>query len=488
MSPAQIFEKIQALPLDKQTEVLDLIEFLASRSPVPSDRKTTTDDWSKAEFSQMPNYQRKLMKTARYIPQLRFPEFQDMGDWQEVQLQKIAVITNEKAGNNKFKLMSITSGVGLVSQLEKFGRQIAGAAHKNYFVIHKNYFAYNKSATKDFPEGFIALYSGEEPAAVPNSIFVCFKVCEEKVIPQYLQYLFLRNLHGKWLRKYLTIGARVHGSLNVDNKDLLALPIPLPSDKLSLIEQKKIADCLASIDDRITIEIQKLEVLKNHKKGLIHKLFPANGQTLPLTRFPEFQNSDEWKVTSLGEVSKITSGGTPNRSKKKYWNGNIPWITTSLINFNIIYKADEFISEDGLKGSSAKLFPADTILIAMYGQGKTRGKVAILGTQATTNQACAAIILDETLDTKFLFHNLAGRYDEIRKLSNSGGQENLSTGLIKQILISYPADKSEQQKISKCFTSLDKLINLQTKKIDTLKLHRNGLMQQLFPAVSENSR
>jgi len=123
--------------------------------------------------------------------------------------------------------------------------------------------------------------------------------------------------------------------------------------------------------------------------------------------------------------------------------------------------------------------------MAMYGQGKTRGKVAILGIEATTNQACAAILLNKELDTNFVFQNLAGRYDEIRELSNRGGQENLSAGLIETIHLPYPIDKNEQQKIADCLSSLDELITAQSQKLDTLKVHKKGLMQQLFPSPDE---
>src|SRR5687767_13571768 len=104
-------------------------------------------------------------------PKLRFPEFLDAGGWSTETLGVLASISTEKVGNNKCIPMSITSGVGLVSQQEKFGRIIAGDSYKNYLLLKHNDFAYNKSATKEYPEGFIALYSGAELAAVPNSIF-----------------------------------------------------------------------------------------------------------------------------------------------------------------------------------------------------------------------------------------------------------------------------------------------------------------------------
>lgn len=121
----------------------------------------------------------------------------------------------------------------------------------------------------------------------------------------------------------------------------------------------------------------------------------------------------------------------------------------------------------------------------MYGQGKTRGQVAILGVKAATNQACAAILPRKDIDPNFVFLNLGSRYEELRGLSNSGGQENLSQGLIKGVQFSFPCDPAEQQCIADCLTSLDDLIAAETRKLDTLKTHKKGLMQQLFPPVEE---
>ncbi|WP_295388729.1 restriction endonuclease subunit S [uncultured Thiodictyon sp.] len=422
------------------------------------------------------------MSNVPNVPKRRFPEFREAGEWETKELRKVAAIIKKKAGSDKFRLMSITAGVGLVSQLEKFGREIAGAQYKNYLVIERHDFAYNKSATKEYPEGFIAMYAGNEPGAVPNSIFTCFRVDASAVFPQYLDYLFISNLHGRWLKMFITVGARAHGSLNIDDNDLLALPVPFPQGDHSLREQQKIADCLASLDELITLEAQQLDTLKTHKKGLMQQLFPAEGETLPKLRFPEFRDAGEWEEKSLGDIARITSGGTPSRAKPDFWGGSIPWITTSLIGFNIIDHAEEFITAEGLVNSSAKLFPAQTLLMAMYGQGKTRGKVALLGMEATTNQACAAIMLNEEVDTNFAFQNLASRYDEIRKLSNEGGQENLSAGLIKEIPLTHPSIP-EQQKIADCLASLDDLITAQAQQLAALKTHKKGLMQQLFPVM-----
>ena len=139
------------------------------------------------------------------------------------------------------------------------------------------------------------------------------------------------------------------------------------------------------------------------------------------------------------------------------------------------------ITEKGIENSSAKKFPPDTILIAMYGQGKTRGKVAILGIKAATNQACAAILPSKRAVPFFVFQNIAGRYEELRSLSNDGGQKNLSQSLIRDLPICLPPKIDEQKMIADCLSPLDGLITGQTEQIAALKEHKKSLMQQLFP-------
>lgn len=198
----------------------------------------------------------------------------------------------------------------------------------------------------------------------------------------------------------------------------------------------------------------------------------------PNLRFPSFNN--HWDKTQIGKVSKVSSGGTPSRANKSYWKGSIPWVTTSLINFNEIESANEFITEDALNNSSAKLFSKGTLLIAMYGQGATRGKVALLNIDATTNQACAAIKLDsDRVSNSFAFYQLMRNYEDIRNLANDGGQKNLSGGLIKSLPVSIPSLK-EQHKISDFLSSVDKKINLLKQKHALLEQYKKGVVQKLL--------
>jgi type I restriction enzyme, S subunit len=250
-------------------------------------------------------------------------------------------------------------------------------------------------------------------------------------------------------------------------------------------EQQKIAECLTSLDELIAAQGRKVEALKKHKRGLMQPLFACEGETLPRLRYLEFRDAPEWEEAQLGGLFDTTSGGTPDRAKKEYWSGTIPWVTTSLVDFNVITKAHEFISEAGLENSSAKLLPQGTVLIAMYGQGKTRGKVAMLGIAAATNQACAAILPNDKVDQRFTFASLCSRYEEMRALSNSGGQENLSQGLIRGLPFRYPKDVGEQSKIVGCLSALDFAITAESEKLEALKIHKRGLMQQLFPSPVE---
>ncbi len=198
-------------------------------------------------------------------------------------------------------------------------------------------------------------------------------------------------------------------------------------------------------------------------------------------RFPEF--TGEWEEKMLEDISVVSSGGTPNRSKLEYWGGDIPWVSTSLIDFNTIYQTEEKITEEGLQYSSAKICPKGSLLMAMYGQGKTRGKVAMLGIDASINQACASIQTDKRiLNSSFLFQNLSKRYLEIRNLSNQGGQENLSGTIIKSINVSYPS-LSEQEKIVSFFILIDQRIEAQNKIIEQYKSLIKGIIDLTFASA-----
>lgn len=188
---------------------------------------------------------------------------------------------------------------------------------------------------------------------------------------------------------------------------------------------------------------------------------------------------DSWKHCPLGDIAQITSGGTPDRSEPSYWGGDIPWVTTSEIRFNTITDTAEKITDAGLKNSAAKLFPPGTLLLAMYGQGKTRGQVAKLGMSAATNQACAAILLKDGNDADFYYQVLASRYQSLRELGNAGTQQNLNGAIIKQVAVPVPPP-DEQKRIAEMLAAWDEAISMSEAVQVNLRRQRGALLRMLF--------
>lgn len=189
---------------------------------------------------------------------------------------------------------------------------------------------------------------------------------------------------------------------------------------------------------------------------------------------------EEWSVKTVDSIAVVTAGGTPSRQIADFWNGEIPWVTTTEINWDTIREVPQSITAKGLANSAAKLIVPGALLIALYGQGKTRGKVSILGIQAATNQACAAIVVSSAASRKFVFHFLVSQYNAIRGLSNSGSQENLSGGIIKSILIPLPPKKSEQEAIAEALSDADALIESLDQLITKKRQIKQGAMQELL--------
>ncbi|EFV2128960.1 TPA: restriction endonuclease subunit S [Escherichia coli] len=189
-----------------------------------------------------------------------------------------------------------------------------------------------------------------------------------------------------------------------------------------------------------------------------------------------------WRFCKLADISRVTSGGTPNRAISEYWqNGTIPWIRTTEVQNCILQPEDakEYISELGLRKSSAKLIPENTILLAMIGQGKTRGQIALLKFEAAINQNCAAIIFGKSQEPEFYYHYLLSQYENIRNLSNSAGQSNLSGALVKAINVLVPP-YNEQKKIAQILSTWDKAISVTEKLLTNSQQQKKALMQQLL--------
>jgi type I restriction enzyme, S subunit len=186
------------------------------------------------------------------------------------------------------------------------------------------------------------------------------------------------------------------------------------------------------------------------------------------------------KNTPLGNLATVMTGGTPDRGTPAYWGGSIPWVGTGEIDFNIIESPTEYLTERGLKESAARLLPKGTLLMAMYGQGTTRGKVGVLAIEAATNQACAAIIpKDGLIESEFLFYMLEASYTRIRRLSNTGSQKNLNTTLIREIPVPV-LTKTARDEIVSAGREWNAAIEKSTALLTALEERKKGLMQQLL--------
>lgn len=179
--------------------------------------------------------------------------------------------------------------------------------------------------------------------------------------------------------------------------------------------------------------------------------------------------------------SKVTSGGTPSRQQSSYWqDGTIPWLKTGDIKKNFIYSVDEFITNEGLDNSSAKLIPVNSIIIAMYGDGNTAGSVAVNKIELATNQACCNFIIDEEkADYRFIYHYLKGSYQNLVNLKSGGSQQNLNAKTLKNFPIWIPKLET-QQKIAGILSAYDELIENNKKRIALLETMAEELYKEWF--------
>ena len=203
-----------------------------------------------------------------YTPALRFPGFLNDGEWEVKRLGEIAERITHKVGNANLRPVSISAGIGFVDQKNKFGRDISGNQYSNYIVLKKGEFAYNKGNSIKYPQGCVYKLKEFDVVACPN-VFVCFRIIDENVCPDFLSAYFANNYHGIQLQQFITSGVRSNGLLNISAEDFFSIQIPFPS----LPEQRRIAQAPTALDELITATNEKLEQVKAYKKGLMQQLF-----------------------------------------------------------------------------------------------------------------------------------------------------------------------------------------------------------------------
>lgn len=188
-----------------------------------------------------------------------------------------------------------------------------------------------------------------------------------------------------------------------------------------------------------------------------------------------------WRLQAIDEFAKTSAGGTPSTQEPEYWdNGIIPWMSSGEVHKKRVKNVAQKITELGFQNSSAKLFPKGTILVALAGQGKTRGTVAISEIELTTNQSIAGVIIkDKTVSPDYVYQNLDSRYEELRAVSGGSGRAGLNLAIIGEQQLMLPP-LTEQKKIAAILSSIDKVIEKTRAQVDKLKDLKTGMMQELL--------
>lgn len=331
---------------------------------------------------------------------------------------------------------------------------------KKQFVISKGQFLLSKI---DARNGAFGVVPEEVDGAIITGNFWTFDVDYSKINPYFLALItntpeFIRfsenSSNGTTNRHYL-------------QEDLfLAQRIPLPSlseqnrivgdynKKLKLAEvfEHKVKEIENSIGEFIDNELGiksssevKNLALTSFLRLISYSQFHKWGVDKQKTEKVWFNTNFETK--RIFELCNVSSGGTPSRSKKEYFTGKIPWIKTTEVRNNIIYNTEEKITEEAINNSSAKLYPKDSLIIAMYGQGATRGRTAKLGVEASTNQACAVLfdIDNSIIDTDYLWVYLMNEYERLRALASGNNQPNLNAQMIKNYKVVIPPFITQQK-------------------------------------------
>jgi len=431
------------------------------------------------------------------IPRLRFPEFQNNGEWEVKRLgdigETINGLTNKSAndfGKGSPFITYLQVYEDSMVNLDKCGL-VNIELNEKQNTIHKGDILITTSSETPDEVGFASVMLNE-PAqdTYLNSFCFCLRPYKNaNLLPEFSRYLFRSNLYRTQINKISQGSTRFNLSKQSFLKVLLSLP--------SLPEQQKIASCLSSLDEVIAGERQRLELLKAHKKGLLQNLFPQEGETLPKLRFPEFKDSGEWVLIKLIDTadSKIKwsiTGGPfgSNLKAEDYTKYGIRIIQLQnigdgkFIDDYKIYTSEEKANEL----LSCNIYSGEIIISKM---GDPVGRACIIPKHL---ERCIMasdgirLVVDEKRFSKYFIYSLINS-KQIREAieRNSIGSTRKRIGLdeLKKIKLPIPIKLEEQQKIASCLSSLDDVIQAQQQKIELLEQHKKGLLQGLFPNVND---
>lgn len=265
-------------------------------------------------------------------------------------------------------------------------------------------------------------------------------------------------------------------TLNKDKID--RIPVLLPPAG----ERAAIADVLDLVRRGAQVEEQGESVAVQMKQVAMRELFTRGLRNEPQQETEIGRLPASWDVRRLTDDHDIAGGGTPLRAVATYWDGGtIPWVKTAEVNYSVVMSTSEHITQEGLDHSSARLLPKGTLLIAMFGQGVTRGRVALLGIEAACNQACAALRpRNDRINTRFLYHMLTSKYEDLRQLAHGGQQQNLNIDIIRNFRVAVPPATEEQEEIVAILDAIDRKIDLHRRKKAVLEELFKSLLHKLM--------
>ncbi|HGL5383445.1 restriction endonuclease subunit S [Burkholderia orbicola] len=244
---------------------------------------------------------------------------------------------------------------------------------------------------------------------------------KEMVLPEWLFYFVRRPSFRSEAKRNFTGTA---GQQRVPTTFLSSVMIPVPP----LDEQRRIVDLLSRAEGIVRLRREA----QTKAQAIIPALF-VDMFGDPAT------NPKRWPMSAIEDLCSVRTGATPRREQRLYYDGGtIPWVKTGEICESSIVDVEEHITEKAVEETNCKVFPVNTILVAMYGQGQTRGRVGLLKVPAATNQACAAILPGERINQNFLYALLMMQYERLRAMGRGGNQANLNLGMIKSFRVPCP--------------------------------------------------
>ena len=380
------------------------------------------------------------IENKKYIPALRFPEFQNDGEWSMLELGKFAKIVmgqspSSEAYNERGEGVPLLQGNADIKDRHQVVR------------------VYTTDITKTCDINDIIMTVRAPVGTISRASFkscIGRGVCAIKTDSEYL-YQYLISIEQEWDK--LASGSTF---VSITSNQIFDKIIFVP---LTIQEQKKIADCLSSLDKYIDATKRKLELLKEHKKGLMQRLFPAKDKTTPELRFPEFQNDGEWVEVSFGSIINVNSG----KDYKHLDIGNIPVYGTGGYMLSV----------------NDKLSDIDAVGIGRKG---TIDKPQYLKAPFWTVDTLFFLTSSKNYDIRYLYYLC--QTIPWKTYGEQTGVPSISKNSIDKLDVVITTNITEQQKIAQSLLHLDNAMDAIEKKIHLLETHKYGLMQNLFPNLN----